>query len=618
MKKLFSFLAFSMTLLLFAQKDFVEQNYAKKEVYITMRDGVKLFTQIYTPKDISKKNKYPILMNRTPYSIAPYGLDQFKRGLGPDPFTEKEKYIFVYQDVRGRYMSYGQYTNMTPQVEHKTKKDVDESTDTFDTIDWLVKHVKNNNGKVGQYGISYPGFYTTAGAISGHPALKASSPQAPISDFWFDDFHHNGDFVMGYFRTFPVFGVQKTEPTDKAWFSEQMKRVAPTSPDGSIFYNTLGTMKDAVAKYYPDNFFMQNTVHHPNYDQFWQSRNILPHLKNIKHPVMVVGGWFDAEDLAGALKTYKTIHANDPKSKSSIVMGPWFHGQWAREQGKSYHNDIYFGDSISTFYQKTMEAPFFHHYLKDDKTPLNLPTAYMFDTGKKEWSQFAEWPPKKAVTTDFYLTSTGKLSTSPETQKGFVQYYSDPNEPVPSSMNLKDFNGFTPRNYMSEDQRFAAHRPDVVTFTTDYLTDDITLAGEILAKLKVASTSTDADFFVKLVDIYPPNAPQDPNKPDVLFANYHQMVRSEIMPARFRNSFEKPEALVPNQEADVTFHLQDVYHTFKKGHKIQIQIQSTAYPLFMINPQKFVPNPYEATKSDYTPAFEKIFNNSVIQVQVLK
>jgi putative CocE/NonD family hydrolase len=601
---------------MFSQED-IKSNYDKKEVYIPMRDGTKLFTAIYTPKDISKKKKYPILMQRTCYSIAPYGEDNFKRSMGPNSFLEEDKYIFVYQDVRGRYMSEGVFTNMTPQVEHKTKRDVDESTDTYDTVEWLVKNIKNNNGKVGQYGTSYPGFYTAVGTIANHPAIVASSPQAPISDFFFDDFHHNGAFVMGYFRTFPVFGVQKTKAEKDAWYMDQFIR--PTSKDGSIFFNELGTVKEATDKYYKDNFFMQEIIEHPNYDSFWQSRNLLPHLKNIDHAVMTVGGWFDAEDLAGPLNIYKTIEKTSPKAKNTIVMGPFSHGGWGRESGKHFHNDIYFGDSIATFYQKNIEFKFFNHYLKGkSNNAVALPEAYMFDTGKKVWNEFTKWPPKESSKLNLYLNSNGKLEKEKPKNNSYSEYYSDPNNPVPSSINYVEYNGFTPRNYMSEDQRFATNRPDVVTFTSDYLTDDITLAGEIIAKLKIASSSSDADFIVKLIDIYPADEPQNSDKPEVLYANYHQMVRSEVMPARFRTSFEKPEALTPNQSTEVNFSLQDVLHTFKKGHKIQIQIQSTWYPMIAVNPQKFLENQYLAKKEDYTKSFIKIFNDSHIEVDVIK
>ena len=616
MKSFLTIVTFCLSLLVWSQNS-IEQNYDKKEVYITMRDGVKLFTSIYIPKDISKKNKYPFLMQRTCYSVGPYGEDQYRRSLGPSHFLADDKYIFVYQDVRGRYMSEGSWTNMTPQVDHKTKQNIDESTDTYDTIDWLVKNIANNNGKAGQYGTSYPGFYTAVGTLANHPALVASSPQAPISDFFFDDFHHNGSFMMGYFKTFPVFGVQKNKPTQEHWFGKDM--IKKTSDDGLVFYNELGTLKEGADSYYKDNFFMQEIMEHPNYDAFWQKRNLLPHLKDIKHAVMTVGGWYDAEDLAGPLNIYKTIEKTSPKAKNTIVMGPFSHGGWGHENGKTFHNDIYFGDSIATFYQKNIEYKFFSHYLKGDKKDkITLPEAYMFDTGKKEWKEFTAWPPEKAEKVNFYLAENASLSKAKPSNAASTEYYSDPNNPVPSSVNYKDFNGFTPRNYMSEDQRFALSRPDVVTFTTDYLTEDITFAGEILAKLNIASTSTDADFVVKLIDVYPLDEPANEDKPNVVYANYHQMVRSEIMPARFRNSFEKPEALTPNQTTKVTFRLQDVLHTFKKGHKIQIQVQSTWYPLMEINSQKFLENPHLASKEDYTKAFIKVFNDSSIEVEVLK
>ena len=593
---------------------FVKNNFTKKEFYITMRDGIKLFTIAYIPKDISNKQKYPFLMQRTCYSIAPYGENEYRTKLGPNQYLMKDKYIFVFQDVRGRYMSEGTFTNMTPQVERKTKKDVDESTDTYDTIDWLIKNIKDNNGKVGQYGTSYPGFYTAVGTLAQHPALVASSPQAPISDFWNDDFLHNGKFMLGYFRTFPVFGVQKTKPEQKAWYSDSM--IKSTSEDGLKFYRELGTLKDAYEKYYKDNFFMTEIMNHPNYDDYWQKRNLLPHLKNINHAVMTVGGWYDAEDLSGPLNIYKTIEKTSPKAKNTIVMGPFSHGAWAYEQGKHFHNEIYFGDSIATYYQKNIETKFFNHYLKGNtKQDAGLPEAVLYDTGAKEWKEFAQYPPKNAQKVNFYLAEGTLKSTAGQ---GSSEYYSDPNNPVLSSDNLKDFNGFTPRNYMSEDQRFAVGRPDVLTFTTDVLTEDMAFAGEILAKLNIASTSTDADFAVKLVDVYPEDFKPTEKKEGVLYGNYHQMVRSEIMPARFRNSRERPEALVANQKTAVNFRLQDVVHTFKKGHKIQIQISSTWFPLFSVNPQKFLANPNMATKEDYTKAFIKVFEDSAIEVEILK
>lgn len=619
MKKLTSFFLVWICIFDFAQtatytkSNYVQDHYTKKEIYITMRDGVKLFTSVYIPKDISKNKKYPIVMQRTCYSVAPYGENNFPSRLGPNQFMMKDGYIYVYQDVRGRYMSEGTFTNMTPQVEHKNKTNVDESTDTYDTVDWLVKNIPNNNGKVGQYGTSYPGFYTAVGILSHHPALVASSPQAPISNFWNDDFLHNGRFMLAYFRTFPVFGIQKTKPTTDAWFADSM--IKKYSDDGLKFYQDMGTLKNGVDEYYKNNFFMQEIMDHPNYDEFWQKRNLLPHFKDVNQAVLVVGGWFDAEDLSGPLNIYKAIEKSSPKAKNTIVMGPFSHGAWGRETGKAYHNDIYFGDSIATYYQKNLETKFFNHYLKGNtKEDAGIPEAVMFDTGAKKWREFAKYPPADAKKTDFYFADNQLTSQASNTS---TEYYSDPNKPVLSSENLKDFNGFTPRNYMSEDQRFAEMRPDVATFTSKVLQDDITFAGELLAKLNISSTSNDADFIVKLIDIYPANEPENPDKPNVIYANYHQLVRSEIMPARFRNSIEKPEPLVPNQKTAVNVKLQDVMHTFKKGHKIQVQIESTWFPLFTINPQKYIPNVNLATKADYTKALIKIYGDSKLEADVL-
>ncbi|SDG58230.1 CocE/NonD family hydrolase [Mucilaginibacter sp. P19] len=600
-----------------AQSNYVKEHFTKKDVYITMRDGVKLFTSIYTPKDASSQNKYPMMMMRTCYSIAPYGEDKYPQRLGPSEIMMKEGYIFVYQDVRGRWKSEGSWTNMTPVIDNKkSKKDVDEGSDTYDTTDWLVKNVANNNGKVGQYGISYPGFYTAAGILSNHPALKASSPQAPISDFFFDDFHHNGAFIEGYFFTFPVFGVQKTDTTSKAWYS----MLKPDSKDGYQYLLDLGPLKNAD-KFYHDNFFWQESINHPNYDEFWQKRGLLKHYGKVKPAVMLVGGWFDAEDLTGPLAIYKTINKTDPNAYNTIVMGPFGHGRWSRETGHTMHSNVYFGDSIATFYQKNIEAKFFNHFLKGngDKNS-GLPNAYMFNTGKKEWATFDKWPAANAVHEKMFLGADGKLvNTQPATQ-GSVSYISDPLKPVPYTEDNTTTMGFTPHNYMSEDQRFAGRRPDVLVYQSEILNDDVTLGGEIMAHLKIATTGTDADFVVKLIDVYPadePNNPYMPNK-NIILSNYWQMVRSEVMPARFRNSFEKPEALVANQKTDVNFRLQDVLHTFKKGHRIMIQVQSTWFPIVARNPQKFVENPYKADESDYIKATETVYNNSYIDVQVLK
>lgn len=620
MKKILSIFLMLLSLTTIAQNEFIKQNYTKHEYKIPMRDGTKLHTAVYVPNDASETNKYPFMMQRTCYSVAPYGEDKYPGRLGPSQFLMKDKYIFVYQDVRGRWMSEGTWTNMTPNNPGNDDKTApDESSDTYDTIEWLLKNVPNNNGRVGQWGISYPGFYTVAGAVDAHPALKASSPQAPVSDFFFDDFHHNGAFIQAYLFTFPVFGIQHSGPTSQAWYNHQMINTSNTR-DGYQFQLDLGPLKN-VQKYYKDNFYWQETVEHPNYDEFWQKRSIIPHLKNIKHAVMTVGGWFDAEDLYGPLNVYKKIEKNNPGTYNTLVMGPFGHGRWSAETGHTMHSNVYFGDSIATFYQKNIEAQFFTHFLKgagDGKT--GLPDAYLFDTGNKEWKQFDKWPAASAEKLTFYLNTNGKLDQTKPAKVGASEYISDPKKPVPYSEDLMAMTGFTPFNYMSEDQRFAAKRPDVLVFETDVLTDDITLGGEIFAKLKVSTTGSDADWVVKLIDVYPANEPNHPYVPNknMLMANYHQMVRSEVMRGRFRNSFEKPEATVPNKVTDVNIKLQDVLHTFKKGHKIQIQVQSTWFPLIDRNPQKFVPNIFKAEESDFIKATHKVYSDSKIEVQILK
>ncbi len=603
-----------------AQANYVKENYTKTEVYIEMRDGVKLFTSIYTPNDQSKE--YPILMQRTPYSVAPYGADAFKTALGPSPTLMKDGYIFVYQDVRGRWNSEGSYDNMRPTLtadERKTDQDIDESTDTYDTIEWLLANLDNNNGKVGQWGISYPGFYSAASLPYAHEALKAVSPQAPIGDFYFDDFHHNGAYFLSYFIATSVFGYQTEKPTTEPWY----KMIDAGTEDAYQFFMDMGPLKNASKYYGEDNFFWQQLVEHPDYDEFWQRRGIVQHMKDIKPSVMVVGGWFDAEDLYGPLNIYKEIEKNNPNTYNTIVMGPWSHGDWARERGAQNVFNIHFGDSISTWYQDNVEAEFFNHFLKgpgDGQT--GLPEAYMFDTGKKEWTRFENWPPANAERVNMYPHADGSLSMdAPSARGSFAEFVSDPAKPVQHSEDIKLT--FTPRKYMSDDQRFAARRPDVLVYETDVLENDITLAGEIMAKLKVSITGTDADWIMKLVDVYPGNT-ETPEwvTANQKLSNYHQMVRSESMRGRYREGFDTPKPFVPNQVTDVDFRLQDVYHTFKKGHKIQIQIQSTWFPLIDRNPQKYVENIFKADESDFIKSTHRVFsaaeNATVIEVQVLR
>ena len=607
---------------------YVQDNYTKKEVTIEMRDGTKLFTVIYAPKDQSKT--YPILLQRTPYSSSPYGEGKFKTKISPNTQLMKEGNIVVYQDVRGRWMSEGVYDNMRAYIPNKKKNQSDETSDTYDTIDWLVKNVENNNGRVGTWGISYPGHYATVSTIDAHPALKATSPQASIADFFFDDFHHNGAFLLSYFRAISLFGAYKDSPTDTAWYSFPKM----DSQDQYQFFLDAGPLKN-LNKYFRketvdnlspqnndkiDDFFWREIVDHPNYDSVWQSKGIIQHLDKVPSTVatMIVGGEFDAEDLYGPLETYKAIEKHQPNNYNTLVFGPWDHGGWSRSSVKNIVGNYYFGDSISLKFQKNVESKFFNHFLKGsgDKNS-GLPEAYVYDSGKRKWNSYDVWPPKQAVKENWFLSENQKLTAKRKSTKG-IKFISDIKHPVPYSEDIKTV--FTPRKYMTDDQRFAARRPDVLVFETDVLTEDFTLAGDILAKLKVATTGTAADWIVKVIDVHPKDAKNN-NKnmqSHLKMSNYHLMVRSEVMRGRFRNSFEKPEPFVPNRKTDVNLTLQDVHHTFKKGHKLQIQIQSTWFPLIDLNPQTYVDNIYKADAKDFKTQTHTVFTDSAIEFTVLK
>lgn len=598
-----------------SDEEYARAHYDKFEYQIPMRDGTKLFAAVYIPKD--KTHTYPILMQRTCYSVAPYGVTNFpNRTLGPSPFLMRDGYIFVYEDVRGRWMSEGTFDNMRPNItgnDPRNKTAIDEASDTWDTIDWLIRNIKGNNGRVGMWGISYPGFYTAAGIPDAHPALKASSPQAPISDFFFDDFHHQGAFLQSYLAAFGVFGYQHDKPTAESWYDDKMARFSEEVKDGYDFNLRVGPLKNATTRFHQDNFFWQQVVEHPNYDEFWQKRNLLPHLTGVKHAIMTVGGWYDAEDLYGPLNIYKRIESTS-STYNTIVMGPWSHGDWSREKGYQMVNHIYFGDSISTFYQRNIERKFFNAILKENQQP-DLPEAFMFDCGLKQWKQFAQWPPKEIPPVKLYFAEGGKLSLNrPVKSDAVFSYISDPAHPVPYTSQTEGMI-FTPRRFMTDDQRQASHRPDVLTFETEPLTDNLTLAGEIAARLKVSMSGTDADFIVKLIDVYPDNEPNDPRNPsNIIMGGYQQLVRHEVFRGRFRNSFEKPEPFQSGQVTDVAFALQDILHTFRKGHRVMIQIHSTWFPYIDRNPQKYVDNIYKANEEDFIKSEIKVYGSSMVEI----
>jgi len=581
---------------------YIAQHYAKHEYMIPMRDGVKLFTVVYSPRDTSIN--YPILLNRTPYSVAPYGKNKYISELGPSTLFKEEGYIFVNQDVRGMFMSEGTFIEMRPYIpDKKSNKDIDESTDTYDTIDWLIKNVAHNNGKAGIYGISYPGFYAAMGVIDAHPALKAASPQAPIAD-WFidDDFHRNGAFWLPHaFWFYNGFGVPRLERIDH-WPESVFKT---DNPDGYDFFLKMGSFRNTTEKFFQHKIpFWDTIMAHPDYDSFWQARNSLPHFNNIKPAVMVVGGWFDAEDLYGALNTYKSIENKNKDNHNTLVMGPWFHGGWERSNGDSLGN-IYFGSKTSTYYQENIELPFFNYYLKG-KGSFNQPEAYVFETGSNEWKQFSQWPPDNVHQENLYFHIGKSLSFNKpkESKKLFDEYISDPAHPVPYTQQITQH---MLKEYMDEDQRFAVKRNDVLVYETDPLNKDITLAGPIEANLYVSTSGTDADWVVKLIDVFPDSAIGVPsNQDNGKMGGYQMMVRGDIMRGKYRNSFSKPEPFIPNKITKISFQLQDVLHTFKKGHRIMAQIQSSWFPLADRNPQKFE-NIYFANDSDFQKTTQKVY-----------
>ncbi|OFY72180.1 MAG: X-Pro dipeptidyl-peptidase [Bacteroidetes bacterium RIFCSPLOWO2_12_FULL_37_12] len=576
---------------------YIVGHYDKKEFQIPMRDGIKLFTSVYTPKN--KEQKYPVMMFRTPYSVGSYGEKKYLSLLGPSMIFTREGFIFVYQDVRGKFMSEGNFVNMRPQLDvKKTKNDIDESSDTYDTIDWLIKNIPGNNGKVGIWGISYPGFYSAVGSLCGHPALTAVSPQAPISDWWMgDDFHHHGAFFLdAAFDFMFVFDQPRPKPT-----TEWRNRFEFPVKDGYTFYlDSVGPLKNVNPKYFHDTIaFWNDMIAHPDYDDFWKSRNLLPHFKNVKPAVMTVGGWFDAEDLYGPLKIYSAIEKNNPGIYNALVMGPWSHGGWARTKGDRLGN-VTFKNSPdnSTFYQEKIEFPFFMHFLKG-KTAV-LPEAYIYITGKNEWGQFTTWPPENTEPVTFYLDQNKKLTQNipANLSTEYDEFVSDPAHPVPYT---EEITTHTPKPYMCADQRFAGKRPDVLSYYTEILQDEITLTGPLEVNLNISTAGTDADWIVKLIDVYPDTALQ---------GGYQQLVRGEVFRGRYRKSFEKPEPFVPGEITEIHFEIPDVCHSFMKGHRLMVQIQSSWFPLVDRNPQKFVPNIFNAEETDFIKATHRVYHSS--------
>ena len=585
----------------------IMDNYTKLEQYITMRDGVRLFTSIYLPRDRSEK--HPILMTRTPYSCSPYGPEfTWRLWNGHWKYYARESYIIVVQDVRGRWMSEGTFEDVRPFLPNKkTSNEIDEASDTYDAIDWLVKNLSNNNGNVGVFGISYPGFYSTMAAASAHPALKAVSPQAPVTD-WFigDDFHHNGAFfVMDAFGFYSGFGKPRPAPT----------KIRPSGFDYPVkdnykFFLNAGSLK-SLARLMGDSIkFWKDLYAHPNYDAWWKARNARNAMSNLKPAILWVGGLFDAEDCWGAWNSYKASEKLNPSIHNKLVMGPWYHGQWASNDG-SYLGNVKFESNTAHWYQNNIEIPFFNYYLKGKGDDPALSEATIFFSGENKWRKLDQWPPSVMQPKEIFLVSNGGLSwTKPTTGVAYTEYTSDPAHPVPYT---EDVHHDRTREYMTDDQRFAHRRPDVVSFQTDPLTEDLTLAGPVIANLKASISTTDADFVVKIIDVFPDLIKEIPyneaRNEKYPMGGYQMLVRGEIMRGKYRNSFENPEPFRPGKVETIRFELPDVAHTFKKGHRLMIQVQSSWFPLADRNPQKFI-NIYEADEKDFQKAIIRLYHDA--------
>jgi uncharacterized protein len=585
----------------------IKELYTKREVRIRVRDGVQLFTSIYVPKDTTRR--YPVLMSRTPYSVSPYGAD-YKPALGPSGNRKwvDDGYIFVYQDVRGRNFSEGIFRDMTPILEkHDKPTDVDEGTDAYDTIDWLVKNLRTN-GKVGIYGTSYPGFYTTASCLSRHPALAACSPQAPMTDIWMgDDNFHGGAFLLAHnFGFFTRFGrTPRAEPGPDPRYPFSMGTM-----DAYQYYLGLGPLGPGTRRVLDSATapLWQSILTHPTYDDFWKARDVRPHLHDVKAAFLTVGGFYDTEDIHGPWWVYGSIERQSPGADNRLIVGPWSHGGWSRGDDDVL-GTLRWQYKTGPFFRDSVEYPFFAHYLAGAPDP-KLPKILVFRTGGDKWDGYDSWPPKSSTPAALYLQPDGKLAfTPPSGGAAFDEYVSDPAKPVPLVERIEN-NGM-PRDYITADQRFASRRTDVLTYQTDVLTSDVTLTGPIKPVLHVSTSGTDADFIVKLIDVFPDTASNWPgDQSGFAVGGYQQLVRGEPFRARYRRSFETPSAMIPNAADSIRFEMPSIHHTFRRGHRIMVQVQSTWFPHIDRNPQRFVPNIFEAKPADFQKATMRVFHTA--------
>ena len=591
--------------------EWVKSRYQKKEVYIPMRDGIRLFTSIYTPKDTTRR--YPLLITRTPYNIEPAGENGTSAAFLFMTHLLPDGYIVVMQDVRGRFMSEGSFVDARPYQPGKKGRETDDNSDTYDSIDWLVKNVPGNNGRAGIFGVSYDGFYSTLALPAAHPALKAASPQAPVTN-WFigDDWHHNGAFfLMDAFNFYSVHGQPRSKPT-----REWPRAIKWTGQDNYRFFLELGPLKNVGARFFGDSIqFWNDVMAHPDYDNFWKARDPRPHLKNLQPAVLTVGGWFDAEDCYGALRTYEAIEKQNPGTlPNRLIVGPWSHGQWGNGQADNLGN-VHWGSNTAEHF-KDVERRFFRYYLHGEGT-MDLPEADIFITGANRWHSFGSWPPRNVVTQKIYFQPAGGLSFSaPTSADKYDEYLADPMKPVPYT---EDVHRGRTTAYMTDDQRFASRRPDVLTYRTEPLTEDLTLTGPLTASLFVSTTGTDADYVVKLIDVFPDTLANYPTNDKVPMPGYEMLVRGEVMRGRYRNSFEKPEPFTPGKVTEVKFELPDVAHTFRRGHQLMIQVQSSWFPLVDRNPQRFV-NIYRCSENDFQKATHRLYHDQArpSHLQVLR
>lgn len=596
--------------------------YTKYEYRIPMRDGVQLFTVVYVPKDSTRS--YPFLMQRTPYSAGVraegelrYGVDWLPESLGPSREFEDAGYIFVSQDVRGRYMSEGVWQEMTPHGKATPAKgEGRESDDMYDTVAWLLKNIPNNNGKVGIWGISYPGFYAAASVIDSHPAIKAASPQAPIADLYMgDDSYHGGAFKLAANFDFYAAFTAAPNPTPLPKTGSEFDYGVADGYDYFLKHRTLAniaaTMTDTQRE-----LFMPN-IEHDTYDSFWKERAIGPHLKNVKAAVLTVGGWFDAEDAAGPFIVHRALEAQNKGGNHALVVGPWVHGGWARGDGARLGH-VKFDAKTSEWFRREVQFPFFEQHLKGVKPGKTLAPVTVFETGSNVWRQYDAWPPKPAKARTLYFGANGALrwqqpaaTMSTTTGAGFDEYVADPARPVP-------YIGYpalgVPREYMVSDQRFAATRPDVLVYQSAVLEEDVTVAGPVTPKLFVSTSGTDADWVVKLIDVYPASFPSpaaergsDVGPPAVSLGGFQQLVRGNPLRGKFRNSYEKPEPFVPGKVEPIKYELGQVNHTFRRGHRIMVQVQSSWFPLIDLNPQTFMRIP-DAKPGDFKKATQRVYH----------